>query len=71
VRKQDRRSESQRNFGTQRAVQGAGRPAPRRAMICYSSRPTLYRTNTVIETNPIHASIDDLKSRLHSLRGYL
>ncbi|MCB1573895.1 MAG: peptide chain release factor 2 [Dokdonella sp.] len=25
----------------------------------------------MIETNPIHASIDDLKSRLHSLRGYL
>jgi len=71
VRKQDRRSGSQRRVGTLQAVQGAGRPAPRCAVICYSSRPTLHRTNAVIETNPIHASIDDLKSRLHSLRGYL
>ena len=40
-------------------------------MICYSSPLTLHCTTTMIETNPIHAGIGDLKDRLHSLRGYL
>jgi len=31
----------------------------------------LQRNDTVIETNPIQARIDDLRDRVLSLRGYL
>ncbi|MBA8883194.1 hypothetical protein [Dokdonella fugitiva] len=34
-------------------------------------RDSFFRTDHMIETNPIHARIADLKDRVASLRGYL
>ena len=34
-------------------------------------RDSVFRTEHMIETNPIHARIADLKDRVASLRGYL
>ena len=38
---------------------------------CYPSRPTFHSCCIMIETNPIHARIADLRARVASLRGYL
>jgi hypothetical protein len=54
-----------------RCVASARRPPPFARAICYPARSPFSAFPPMIETNPIHARIADLKDRVASLRGYL